>query len=520
MTSSASRKRSDLAFLLAFTATALLLVCELIAGTSFYFALCVFLSLIIVVVTLRIIHLGSVAGILIAALEFRYLAFSQVMRTWSGEPADGDLLVPNTTITVILVGTFSICAAAILVHALLGRRKIIPLRYSTDKLAVVRNLSLAFGLVFELLHALMSQGTDGNGPQYGFVNGLSTIMGNLIYFAVYVETWRTLEESDGERSTSLTLYWMAGPLTVWGFYANSKLGVALPFLAYLMAAVIYQRRITKQQTLALAAVVIGGMLLVGPGVEILRSERNPLTGYLTTDQVIDFAERMVTDPESIRQEWARLKMIQASGDSLFNTQHYLGNSDILERFAFISITDTIVNAVNEDGPYGWGLVSDGVAQIFPTFLNPDKPRNGTGDLMTWHYGLRSYGVTGNIATGIFADSYALAEWPGIFLAPFVLVFLFLLGVQSGGTSLRGNFVGAYFVIAYFHAFTEQGVAGLITIIFREVPVVLVFLAIIFYLAESIGSRRALAIIAGRLPSRRSLEEDEIAEHGAAWIEDR
>lgn len=520
MTSSPSANRADLGYFLAALASLLLMICELIAGTSFYFALCVFLSIIALIVTLRLIGIGSVAGILIASLEFRHLIFSQIMRTWSAQPADGDLLAPNTTITVILFGTVAICAAALLAHALIGRRKIIAARCPPERLRLARNLSLGFGLLFALLHAYFQRSTDGGGPQYGFLNGLASIMGNLVYFAVYLETWRVLERSNGVRSTSTTLYWMLGPLTVWGFYANSKLGVALPFTSYLLAAMVYRQRITKNQTLAVAAVVVGGLMLVGPGVEILRTERDPMTGYLTTKQVLDFAERMVTDPESIRQEWTTLKEIQASGDSLFNTEHYLGNSNILERFAFISVTDTIVNAVNEDGPYGWGLVTDGFELIFPSFLNPDKPRVWTGDLMTWHYGLRSWGVTGNIATGIFADSYALAEWPGAFLAPFVLVFLFLLGAQSGGTSLRGNFIGAYFVVAYFHAFTEQGVEGLITIIFREVPTILVFLVGIFSLAEGIATRRGRAAIAGRRSLVPALQDREIADQGAAWVEDR
>src|SRR5271169_5878747 len=74
----------------------LLLVCQLLMGTSIYFAAGVFLTLLMVIFTWRLVGFGSIAGLLIAVIAFNFLVVSQIAKTIYGQPGETNISAPET----------------------------------------------------------------------------------------------------------------------------------------------------------------------------------------------------------------------------------------------------------------------------------------------------------------------------------------------------------------------------------------------------------------------------------------
>lgn len=82
----------------------LLFAAQLVLGTAVEFAMAVYLTLLVVIVTLRNIGYGSVAGVMIVVMVSSYLVICQFLKVWLFQAADTNLRAPDTTIFVLLIG--------------------------------------------------------------------------------------------------------------------------------------------------------------------------------------------------------------------------------------------------------------------------------------------------------------------------------------------------------------------------------------------------------------------------------
>lgn len=487
MDSSSARVATGKWFPILISSATLLLVGQILVGTSIYFACTVYITLVVVLVTLRLIGLSTIAGILIAYLAFRYLVVSQIVKTLLGQPGDSNLGAPDTTITILLIGICSLCAAALLVRLLMGERKFISVSPSPEVLAHVRNISFGFGGLF-LLVIVVTGTTQSAAGEVGGIRAVASQFANIIFLAVLAETWRVLTISQGKRSISSMLLTMLCLLTIMGFVFNSKKGMADALLMYLIASASYRRHLTRAQVGVVICAFIGGITIAYPSVQMLRSQRG--TSSVVSFQLAeDFFYRVLTEPQSVVAEWESL---ESTPDLSLYAEgiKYLGSHDaLLERFMLIANTDVIVAAVNQDGPYGMKLVTMGLDMMLPTFLDPDKPRDDTGDVLAWHYGLREWGLFGYPTVGMFADSYAALKWAGVTIFPFFIGLIFFIEIQIPGRWIRGNFIGAYFVFEHFHLFGENTIAALDATIIRNVPTDYIFIFAMFYVADLLIDHR-------------------------------
>lgn len=480
-------RRGEPGFIALLAAAVFLLFCQLLVGTDFYFAAAVFAYHLVVLFTLRSIGFGSVAGILIGWMAFTYVSLAEVLKTFYGQPGDSNLAAPDVTITVLLVGTASVCAAAVVAAHILRDRRIVRVRTEPRVLEQARNLSLAIGLLFLIVN--MSAGvTDTGQIAPGSFTAIARQFGGIIYLSIIAETWRVLAVSQGRRSLSPTLVLMLIGLIAVGFFFNSKAGMAYPVVIYLFASAAYRRYLTRRQLLMTAAALAGGIFIAYPAVQLLRAHRD-LAGRVSFDTATEFLDQMLTDPQGLIDEWAAYK--RRPDDSLYGRGlAYLGeNDDLLGRFTLIANTDVIVAAVYQGDPYGWALIGRGLEMLMPTFLDPDKPREDTGDILTWHYGLRSWGVNGNPTTGIFADCYAALEWGGVAVIPFLVMLGLLTELQLSGRAIGGNLVGTYFTFQYLHPFVEDTLSNMVAAVIRGFPIELAFVLLIFYMADVLVDRR-------------------------------
>lgn len=493
--SSASLARGSIALQVLVVLATLLFVGQLLVGTSPEFAGAVYLALLVVSTTLYLIGFATVAGILVAYMAFRYLVFSQFIKTFYGQPGDSNLQAPETTITLLLVGFTIICGAALLVSKVIGNRKIVSVSPSADTLAFVRNVSLCCGL-FSYVMLRGSSVTDSGDTAYGGGIAIARQFGMFTYVAILAETWRALQLSEGRKSTSITLYTVIGALVAVGFLLNSKGAMASPVLMYLFASCAYRGYVTKAQVTMGAVVLVVGVLVAYPAVQLTRKDRGD-SGLITLDLAGDYLYRLITDPTSLFDDWQ--DYLKVPDQSLFTESlEYLGTVDDLRgRFMLIANTDVIANAVNQDGPYGPELIENALRSIVPTVIDPDKPRVYSGDLLTWHYGLRNWGVAGFPTIGLFADCYAAWSWPGVVLVLAVLMPAFFFALALPGTRLGGNFLATYLAFRFFHTFGEGTISGIMGNMFRDIPIELGLLVGMVYLADLVANRRE-RILANRL----------------------
>ena len=354
-------------------ATFLLAVGQLAVGTSVSFAVAVAVTLLVALLTLRIVGLSSIPGMLIALLMIRYLVVSQLAKTLLGQPGDSNLAAPETTIAVILVGTMSICAGAIVVASFLRGRRLLQFSPSMPQLVGFRNVTFLIGSVCTAI--AYQEGTrDFSQLSYGGLGAIATEFSGFIYLALMTDTWLALTRSNGRRSTSPSVVALCLALTVYGFLANSKQGIASPLVAYLIASYSFRRRISKQQIAMTIVALIFGVVVLYPANQLMRGRLN--VDPSATEAAGQMFTQLLQDPSSLALEWEILTTIPIEELSLNEQQlFYLGTADDLAgRFLLIANTDVIVNAVNENGPYGPDLITQGFLMAMPTFLLPDKPR--------------------------------------------------------------------------------------------------------------------------------------------------
>ncbi len=480
--------------LLAVGATLLLFV-QMMLGTSVYFAGAVYVSLLVTIGTLGTIGFGSVAGVLISYFVLRYLVVAEVAKSLYGQPGDTNLGAPESTITVILLGISVMCLAAILVSYYIGKRRMIAIEPSEPVLFHIRNFSIVLGMACQIVVLLWgeSQGTTNVGGVFGIARQFTGILD----LAILTETLRTLMHTAGRRSVSRVLLLIVGYMMVVAVIANTKKGLADPLVMYLLTAIAYRGFVTRQQMMTVVAAMVGGVMIAYPAVQILRGTRAGGTVSLSTaGQLIGDA---IADPSTLSDAWSDYRINAELNRSLYGYAiDYLGTyDDLLGRFLLIVNTDVLITAVDQDEPYGPELITIAFEQLLPTFIAPDKPRDDLGDLLTWHYGLRLWGVTGYPTIGYFVDSYAALGYNGVVFITFILSVIFFAQIQLAGTAISQNFLGVYFTFKYLHAFGENPASGMLCEVLRNIPLEYVVLFSMFYVADVLVFRRQVPSVGGQ-----------------------
>jgi hypothetical protein len=473
--------------------TALTFMCaQLWLGTPVYFAAGVFGTFMIVILTLRRVGFASIAGILIFFQFFCQIGYSQVAKIISGAPGQSNLQTPVTTIEIILVGTAAFCTAALLVQAKLKNHRILALNPSVERLAHVRNITFPLGMFF-LIYAWAFGASEDGERDYGGLVGICNQYSYIVYLSVLAETWRVLRMSDGRISVSRSLIFILAILEIRGFIQNGKLPMAAPVLMYFIASISYRGYATRVQLWAMVGAACIGVFIVYPMVQVSRSMVGA-TG-LSVEAASEFLNRMLEHPDSVFEEFEEMRGETGEDASDFTAGlSYLGRADDLEtRFVIISTTDMIAHAVEKQGLYGWGLVTEGFEAAMPTFLYADKPRMDTGDELVWFYNLRPCCDPAYPTIGYFADSFAAFGWIGVVIIPFLCGLIFFAEVQIGGAMLQGNFIGIYLVLKDIFFVGEGGnIAWFIIETIRNIPLDIVAIFAIFYAASSMGRARASA----------------------------
>jgi hypothetical protein len=472
----------DIIFLLA---AAGILLAQILLGTAVEFACGVFAIYLVVILTWKALGFDSIAGVMLGYCTFQFVGMAEVLKVLYLQPGDTNLRSPDVTIGVLLVGMIALCSAALVVSNLLKNRQIIAVDPSPEALATIRNI--CFGVeVMALLTVRLAGGTAEGDAAVGGIAGVARDFVSVGYFSIAAETWRVLKMTDGRRSTSPALLAMASALVFAGVLFDSKALTAQPAVIYFVVSWAYRRRLTLRQWVTAAIGVAIFASFIYPVVHILRADKTA-TG-ISFEAVTDYLGEIVVDPGKLAEDWAAYKVgtfdPSAFGYAYQDSLNYLGyQDDLLARFTYIANTDGLVDAVDKDGTYGWGLIGESFAAMIPTFVYADKPRYGAGDQLLWFYGMEPYGLVGYPTIGLFATSFATGGWLGVFLIPLVLGTVSFLFFCCGGTRASDSILAAFFLAMFFNVIGGSDVMAQIGFSFRALPEDILFLVMTFYAAD-------------------------------------
>jgi hypothetical protein len=487
-------------------AASLLAVAQLLVGTAPYFAIGIYATLTTAIVSLRIIGFASIAGLMIANCMFRYLVFSQIVKTLLGQPGDSNLAAPDTTIGVMFIGTLSICFAAIVVARFIGNRRIISVPVTPAALAKLRDISLVFGAILSATEILSGGPTEVGAESYGGFLGFARQFSQIIDLAILAETWRLLMLSNGKRSTSTVLCVLIAAFALLGITFNSKARVAEPFLLYFMACFGYRRFISGRQLILAGILMLAGVFVIYPTVNMMRGRID--TTHSAMAVAGEMIEQAIDDPGALVAEWDEINTVPVQDRSIMEQKlFYTGDTDaLMQRFMLISTTDAIVSAVDDYGLYGVELITAGFELAMPTVLAPNKQRISTGDLLTWHYGLVSEGVVTFTTIGLYADCYAALGWLGIVIIPASLMVCYLTLVQVFGTSCFNNILGLFFLFLGFLGFGERNIQSYVISIVKTLPIYIGLIVLIVFLANKFFMPRR-HVVSSRHEDRQNVTAD-------------
>ena len=376
---------------------------------------------------------GCVAFILIAAFAFNaaggltrssgaYVFFYSLLvvivglcyKAYLGEPADSNLLDPQTDI-LAYIGSIAAMLAAVLLSRRLARKS--GLMQNLLKESAMYRASIGcivFGVFGISIIALLGEEGDKIRSAYNQIN-------YLIPLSIIIGVMYQIRHTHGARSINLpTALAAAFYFSFFGLLGFSKQGMLLPLICWVLPVSAMRYRLTSLQ---------GCYCLLG--VFIIFHYLTPYADYgrnfrgqaQTLSQQIDLTVRLLEHPEQTRQKY--LDSTVADNPGYYNTpQGFWG------RLQFISVDDGLINLTDHGHVFGLWPVKATFLNAIPHVIWPNKPDLNLGNNYM-HEIIGQPMDEGDTTTGISfsptGEAYHWAKWIGILVvAPLIWLLLFVV----------------------------------------------------------------------------------------------
>jgi len=412
--------------------------------------------------------IGCAAFILIATVAFNaaggltrasgaYIFFYSVLvfiigvsyKAFLGEPADSNLLDPQTDIEAYVA-----CIAGLLVAALIARRfsRRTGLLQELMKESQMYRSSvgcMVFGVGGGFLIALL--GAEGARLSSAF-----TQLDQLIPLGIIIGVMYEIRRSGGTRSINTpTALFAAFYFFNWGLLNFSKQGMLLPILCWALPVCALQYRLTQRQVITglMAAFLIFYYLF--PYAQYGRDFRGDNPSFSNNLQV---ALPLLEHPEETRKQYAEAADVSPPG-------YYNTSQGFWDRLQFISVDDGLINATDQGKEFGLWPVKAVFLNVIPHVIWPDKPDLRLGNTYMHEYSpnMPEEDTTTGIAYSPTAESYHWAKWLGVLVvAPLLWLMLFLVYDALFG-DLRASPWGLLAMVQIAHIGPEDGIAGTIVL---------------------------------------------------------
>ncbi len=410
--------------------------------------------------------IGCIAFILIAAVAFNtaggltrtagaYIFFYSLLvfivgvtyKALLGEPADSNLLDPQTDIEAYVGCIASLLVAALIARAFSRRTGLLQELMKESQMYRSSVGCMVFGIGGGLLIALL-------GAQGARLGSAFNQLDQLIPLGIIIGVMYEIRSSGGTRSISTpTVFFAASYFFNWGLLAFSKQGMLLPILCWALPVCALQYRLTQRQVITglVAAFIIFHYLF--PYAQYGRTFRQDNS---TLSQNIATALPLLEHPEDTRQKYE--EEIVGAVPGYYNT-----TQGFMDRLQFISTDDGLINATDQGKIFGLWPVKAVFLNVIPHVIWPNKPDLRLGNTYMHEYSpnMPEEDTTTGISFSPTAESYHWAKWIGVLVVAPLLWLLFFLVFDGLFGDLRASPWGLLVMAQIAHTAPEGGVAGVI-----------------------------------------------------------
>ncbi|MBB5329056.1 hypothetical protein [Tunturiibacter gelidoferens] len=417
------------------------------------------------------------------------------MKVYLGEPADSNLLAPELTIRVLLVGMCMMVVAIYITRRITPRRSLLGRMVTDAKMQTATVGCLIAGILLYISFLIFP---SGSGSVLSALNQLN----RFFPMAVVLGTLNTIRRSGGRRSINLPAL-LAGLMMFFvGLFGFSKEGMFAPFAAWILTAASQRYKLSRPQIVGGVIATIFIFRYLVPYAQYGRNFREENgASYATVFNLLG------------NLGYVREQYLQSSEDAYeerilgyFNTPQ-----GFFDRLQMLSIDDALINETALFGKFGGYPIILAFENVVPHFIWKDKPQILIGNIWAHEVGLLGdEDETTGVSFSSTATGFHMLGWIGVFLlAPAIWILLFTIFDSLCGDTRQTPW-GLLVMVLYAHAAPEGDIPSLIYIcfytgfgiVFAAVvgAYVMPVLGTLFIGPEGIELRRAGSIrsIAGRL----------------------
>ncbi len=407
---------------------------------------------------------GCVAFILIAALAFNiaggltrasgaYVFFYSTLvviigvchKAFLGEPAQSNLLVPQTDIEVYVGGI-----TAMLVAVFVSRRfarKTGLLQTVLKESAMYRSAigCIVFGIVGGAIISLLGESAFR-------LNTAFTQLNQLIPLGIIIGVMYEIRRSGGTRSANLPVILAAVyNFIFYGLLAFSKPGMFMPIFCWLLPVCALRFRLSMLQVIS----CIVGIFIVFTYLVPYATYGKRYLGAGSVSERLTISRRLLENPSEARDSLAE----EPHTAGYFNTKQ-----GFWDRLQFISVDDGLNNITDQGKVFGLLPITASIANAVPHIFWPDKPVYNFGNLYAHEIGgLPDEDTSTGISFSPTAEAYHMDKWVGIFVvAPLVWLAMFIVFDSLFG-DLRATPWGLLVIAQISHAAPEAALSGCIAL---------------------------------------------------------
>lgn len=416
---------------------------QILVGTSFYFAGCVFAYILVATLAFNVAGgLYRPSGVFVFFNAALGLILSQWLKVILAEPAQSNLMSPNLAITVYLAGEVSILAAVYLARRLTPSRAILEKVDDAGNMLQMAAGCLIIGGVLPWLPTLLGNaGTAAPGSLSAFLNHFVIFMP----LAVVLATYHEIKSSRGTRSTNIIVVAALIYGTSMGILGSSKQGILEPIASYIFTCAVLRFRFKVPQIASMLLFAVVFWVYLYPYAQIAR---NYFASTPTLGTRIDAEFNLLSHPQNLRNQYRQ--SIESTYATIQGPHYYNSDTELAGRYSMIVFDSYLIDRT--EAGYSIGLYPLVVAlqRLVPHFIMQSDNNADLGNIYAHQIGmLAEDDTTTGISFGLFSEPYFMAKWTGVLvILPITMTIVFIIWdsfLPDFRKSPWGLPVGAYFI---------------------------------------------------------------------------
>jgi hypothetical protein len=453
-----SYKISPLMMLIAIN---VLIVGELICGTSLYFVAMMALTMAAIGITYNLLGgLGTFGGFLFTGFAFRTIVFSQFAKVFLLEPADKTLEDPSLTITVY--AAFYISS---MVGAFIFSRARLPLPkpkepVSTGHARVLYLVSVSVGIVASIVYETYNS-TYGTNTVYSSTRSWALNLSYLLLFSQVLAIDIRIRESEGQHSFGLaaSIPWLVS--TTLSFFDTVRTGIIAPTLIYFVTCYFRGYRFRPRHYIAACLGITVFYAFISP-LEVYTRETTGIKDMTWGDRIYTSIHTVGLIPSRA----ALAAFVATHAEETDPREQYFERPGTytLSRLAVIKADSTLISATAQHH-YGFAQLEEVATSSLPSFIYKNKSRVRKNNYVANVSGLGADDPTAQPVITAVADSYGAFGWTGVILFP-MLAFSAIFVVYESMFNMTKPW-GTVALGMSFLAFGEMSMGRIFPLLFRD-----------------------------------------------------